>query len=91
VTSSRRFPRITLNSVRLLLPWIAIWFVSVTLASAVNSVVGGGVATTAHEQSTMSGVVTSFVSADSGQFGVISNTSPASTGHASSNGCCTWD
>jgi hypothetical protein len=26
-----------------------------------------------------------------GTFGVMSTTSPASTGHSSSNGCCTWD
>src|SRR5437868_11137347 len=25
-----------------------------------------------------------------GRFGVMSTTSPASTGHASPNGCCTW-
>jgi hypothetical protein len=25
------------------------------------------------------------------RFGIMSTTSPASTGHASSDGCCTWD
>jgi hypothetical protein len=31
------------------------------------------------------------VARSGGRFGLMSTTTPASTGHASSNGCCTWD
>jgi hypothetical protein len=90
MTLARRFARISLSSTRWLLPWIAVLFVSAALASAMNAATGQGPATSAGEQRMSLSTTTSSL-ANGGNFGVISNTSPASTGHASSNGCCTWD
>jgi hypothetical protein len=42
------------------------------------------------EQSTTS-LSETVMEASGGEFGVVSMSSPASTGHASPNGCCTWD
>ena len=42
MTRSRGFARITLGSARWLLPWVAVLFVSATLAYAMSSAVHGG-------------------------------------------------
>jgi hypothetical protein len=140
MTRSRHFPRISLRSVRWLLPWITVLFVSATLAYAMNSALHGGTSANSAAQALPdhslaaeacseigsgltpvgvdgwnvpeghriacnrailrgSGVgpgqpdraAARRAAASGGTFGVMSNTSPASTGHASSDGCCTWD
>ena len=149
MTRSRRFAHVTLSSARWLLPWIAVLFVSATLAYGMNIVTSGSAsasgrqmlsgeaaAVTAREQSTTlsttavladgddvrtrfvanlanaatsdgshapgtcSGMgsgptqvgVDSWIVAEGQDFACESGKpSPASTGHASPNGCCTWD
>ena len=120
MTRSRRFAHISLSSARWLLPWIAVLFVSATLAYGMNTVIGGsasgeaGTATTREQSTTLStsaladgdDVRARFLASTAtaathdatleartsgGTFGITSMTSPASTGHASPNGCCTWD
>jgi hypothetical protein len=82
MTRSSGFARIGLNSVRWLLPVIIVLFVSVTLAYAMSSVLDKG-ASASTQPEVRSAVPTTF--------GFMSTTSPASTGHASPDGCCTWD
>ena len=133
MTRARGFARFSLSSARWLLPWIAVLFVSVTLAYAMNSALDSGASTSdqqgdaraavstgegapptqgvhrsmlyvglntwipaepsttaALEQSTAS--QSDSAAALTGEtVGVMSTTSPASTGHASPNGCCTWN
>jgi hypothetical protein len=168
MTRSRRFARISLSSARWVLPWIAVLFVSATLAYGMNTVIGGSASASGHQpgvqaaaltgeaaaataggQSTTSVSGTSAALADGDDvrarfpaslttappqgvhrwmlyvglntwipaepsttgaleqsaasqsdsaaaptgdtLGVMSMTSPASTGHASPDGCCTWD
>ena len=120
MTRSRRFARISLSSARWLLPWIAILFVSATLAYGMNTVIGGSAseetaAATSREQSAtlstsaladgddvraqfLASTATAATHDDTlaartsgGTFGITSMTSPASTGHASPDGCCTWN
>jgi hypothetical protein len=82
VTRSHGFAWISLNA-RWLLPWLAVLFISVSLAHVMSS---------ALDKSTLASnrpEVPSVVSTTS--FEVMSTSSPASTGRASSNGCCTWD
>ncbi len=109
MTLSRGFARISLSSARWLLPWIAVLFVSVTLAYAMGSARHGSSSAsdqqpdvqlalstaeasgaTDLEQSTTSSLKTA-TEPSGGRYGVMSTTSPASTGHASPLGCCTWD
>ena len=103
MTRSSGFARITLTSARWLLPWIAVLCVSVTLGyvmvSATHSgsselhaapVTGEAAAATDVEQASTSLSETVMVPSR-GRFGDMSILSPASTGHASPNGCCTWD
>ena len=82
MTRSRGFARISLSSARWLLPWIAVLFVSVTLAYAMSSALHKGVSASIQPE---------VRSAVSTTFGFMSTMSPASTGHASPDGCCTWD
>jgi hypothetical protein len=127
MTPSGGFTHIGLSTARWLLPWIAVLFVSVTLAYAVTSAVHGGASARdrqpdVHGEAALStdGAATPTAlerlqesqsraastdelfddaareqSSSTPPFGVtfrvMSNTSPASTGHASPNGCCTWD
>jgi len=91
------------------LPWIAVVFVSVTLAYALGSAAHGegfsagkqseihaapstGEATQAADvaQSTIS-LSETVAEPSASTFGGLSLTSPASTGHASPNGCCAWN
>jgi len=109
MTRSSGFARFSLTSVRWLLPWIAVLFVSVTLAYAMGSAIQGGgfsadkqspvhatpstgEATRAADvaQSTTS-LSETVMEPSASTFGGLSLTSPASTGHASPNGCCTWN
>jgi hypothetical protein len=108
MTRSSGFARISLISARWLLPWIAVLFVSVTLAYAVATATHGGssasdqpelhaapltdtaaMATDVEQSSTS--LSETVMELSGGRFGVMSISSPASTGHASPNGCCTWD
>jgi len=82
VTRSHGFAHISLSSARWLLPWIAVLFISVTLAYAMSSALDKGAS--AGTQPEVRSVISTTV-------GFMSTTSPASTGHASSDGCCTWD
>jgi hypothetical protein len=105
MTRSHDFMRIGLSSVRWLLPWIAVLFASVTLAYAMSSALDIGASVSTQPEvgpaaNRPSIVVTELSPAEARifgmtrsttSFGVISTTSPASTGHASSDGCCTWD
>jgi hypothetical protein len=109
MTRSGGFARISLSSARWLRPWIAVLFVSVTLAHAMGSAIGGG-SSAANDQPEIHAVPSTGEAAEAidleqsatslpdvaiqpygGRAGVMSMTSPASTGHASPNGCCTWD
>src|SRR5262245_23460140 len=99
----------SLSSARWLLPWIAVLFVSATLAHAMNtafdragasarqpelqsalSTTGQGASAGAPQQST-SVSDTTMAPSERRIFGATSSTSPASTGHAYPDGCCTWD
>jgi hypothetical protein len=81
MTRSSGLARISLRSARWLLPWIAVLFVSVTLAHALdNATYAGSVASNPEVQ--VLGTTSSAV---------MSMTSPASTGYASPSGCCTWN
>ena len=106
MTRSPLFARIGLNSARWLLPWIAVLFVSISLAYAMGSAIRGS---STNDQPEVQAVLstgeavaptdvvlstTSFSDTPvepSGDSGVMSMMSPASTGHASPSGCCTWD
>jgi hypothetical protein len=109
MTRSRGFAHLRLGSAGWLLPWIAVLFVSATLAYAMSGAVHGGASARDHqpdvqaapstgeaagptglEQSTTS-LSDTPMEPSGGGFGVMSTTSPASTGHASPDGCCTWD
>jgi hypothetical protein len=83
MTRSRSLARLSLSSARWFLPWIAVLFISVTLAYAMSGVMDKGVASATYELDVRAAVPPTF--------GVMSTTSPASTGHASPDGCCTWD
>jgi hypothetical protein len=106
MTGSHGTARIALSTARWLLPWIAVFLVSTSLAYAGTSAVYRGASasnqaevSTAQstgenaadlEQSTTS--LSETASPPSGvTLSVMSLTSPASTGHASPSGCCTWD
>ncbi len=108
MTRSSGFARITLTSARWLLPWIAVLFVSVTLAYAMVSATHGGssasdrpelhaapltgeAATATDVEHSSTSLKEMAVEPSVSRFGVMSISSPASTGHASPNGCCTWD
>ena len=82
MTRSSGFARIGLNSARWLLPLIAVLFDSDTLGYAMSNAIAG---------STLASTQAEVRSAGSTSVGVMSMTSPASTGHASPNGCCTWN
>jgi hypothetical protein len=107
MTHSPGVAGVALKSARWVLPWIAVLFVSVTLAYAMGSAIDGwasagdrqpevqaAASTTGKAGSTgvlqqsMTSLSDSAMTPTGGAFGV---TSPASTGHASSDGCCTWD
>jgi len=103
------FARIGRTSVRWLLPWIAVLFVSATVAYALGSAIHGGsisagnqwavYATPSTGEATRAADVaqsTTLLSEkvmepSASTFRGLSLTSPASTGHASPNGCCTWN
>ena len=108
MTRSRDFTRGSLSSARWLLPWIAVLFVSVTLAYAMGSATHRGfmasdqpevhaapsigkAAQTSDPEPSMASLSETTVDPSGGRFGVMSITSPASSGHASPAGCCTWD
>jgi hypothetical protein len=82
MTRSLGFAHISLSSARWLLAWIAVLFMAVTLAYAMSSGLDKGASANTQPE---------VRSAVSTTFGFMSTTSPASTGHASSYGCCTWD
>ncbi len=97
---SRPFGQISRSCVRWLLAWIAALLVSVGLAAAISSAIVG--AASDREQpdvhagqrtgeSVASALDPSLMALSGLSFDVMSNTTPASTGHASSTGCCTWD
>ena len=109
MTRSSGFARISRNSARWLLPWIAVLLVSVTLAYAMGSAIQGGgfsagkqpevhaapatgEATPAVDVAQLTTSLSETVmEPPASAFGTLSLTSPASTGHASPNGCCTWN
>ena len=84
MTQSIGFAHIRLSSARWLLPWIAVLFASMTLSYAMTSAMVGG--TSASDERAAFNHALSGVA-----FEVMSTSSPALTGHASSDGCCTWD
>jgi hypothetical protein len=108
MTGSSRFARISLTSARWLLPWIALLFVSVTLAYAMGSATHEGflfsdqgavhaasstakAAAETDVEQPITSMSETTLDPSGGRFEVMSISSPASTGHASPNGCCTWD
>lgn len=99
---------VSLGTARWLLPWIALVFVSITLAYAMGSFTHGGSlasdqpevhAAASTDRATHATDVEQSTTAFSekakapsgGGLGVMFIASPASTGHASPDGCCTWD
>jgi hypothetical protein len=94
MTRSPGIARIILPNARWLLPWVAVLFVAVTLAYAMTTAVHEVALASSHQLH--SRVATQVIGyEESGvqgaTFGVLSTTTPASTGHASSDGCCTWN
>ena len=110
MTRSPDFARMSLSSVRWLMPWIAVFFISATLAYAMSSAAHGGASASDQQPDVLAVVSTGEAAADAPVIGrrtmyVGLNTwipaeprtpqqmnwaTPASTGHASSDGCCTW-
>jgi len=109
MTPSVGFARIGLSSARWVLPWVAVLFVSLTLAYAMGSAIRGG-ASASDQQSEVHAALSrgdaaaptnleqsstpltdTAIEVYGSKSGVKSRTSPASTGHASPAGCCTWD
>ena len=108
MTRLRDFARGSLSSARWLLPWIAVLFVSVTVAYAMGSAIRGGslasgqpevhaapstgkAAQATDVEQSMTSLSETTIERSGDRFGGMSLTSPASTGHASPAGCCTWD
>jgi len=101
MTRSPGFARICLSCARWLLPWIAVLAVSISLAYVMGSALRGGSWTSdqpevqallsRHTAGAPSDFELSTIEPSGGKLGVVPITSPASTGRASPNGCCTWD
>jgi hypothetical protein len=104
MTRSLAFARIGLTSARWLLPWIAVLFVSAALVyvSSTSIPAGSSAGDRAEVHAPVSprgiGAVQSAASLSEtvmesygSRSGVMSMMSPASTGHASPEGCCTWN
>jgi hypothetical protein len=89
MTQSNGFARITLSSARWLLPWIAVLFASISLAYATTGAMVGGVS--AGDQGSKVHAFDAAVAPSGITFELMSTSSPALSGHASSDGCCTWD
>ena len=104
MTRSLAFARISLTSARWLLPWIGVLFVSATLVYAIgtSTQAGSSASDQAEVHATVSTGGTEAVQSTAwlsetvtesygSRSGAMSSMSPASTGHASPDGCCTWD
>jgi hypothetical protein len=108
--ASLRFARISLSTTRWLVPWIAVLFVSATLAYAMSGAIDAG-ASASSQQPVIHAVVSTgaaaavspvderrmlYVGLNAWIPGEPSTpqtnwSTPASTGHASPDGCCSWD
>jgi hypothetical protein len=101
MTPVRGFAHIGLSSARWALPWIGVLFVSLTLAHAMSAAIDGWATAGDRHQELRAAASTTDEAAATGtplfdpavtpSAGALGVTSPASTGHATSNGCCTWD
>ena len=94
MTRSPGFARICLSCARWLLPWMAVLAVSISLAYVMGSTLRAGSWTS--DQPEVQALLSRHtagapIEPSGGRFGVMPITSPASTGRASPNGCCTWD
>ena len=104
MTRSIAFARIGLTSARWLWPWLAVLFVSAALVYAIGTCTQAGSSASDRSEvhatvstrgtdavQSMASLSQTVTESYGSRSGVMSIMSPASTGHASPDGCCTWD